>query len=140
MARPRMKPPLARRRERAAQDRATEAEVDRLTAMPSAALAVELTEAFGSDGPRSSSLTRRTPNLIELTEWMLREHARPGRHLMRLSGPVRDSMHLLEGAGLIEWYGSEMVGARARLRATPLGELALAERTVADYVEDDSAS
>jgi hypothetical protein len=127
------------RAERAAQDRATRAEAERLRALPRTELAVELMAAFGEEGPRSHAIARRTPNLIELSEWLVRGHARPGRHLLELAGPVRDALRMLEHAGLIEWRGSEMVGARARLGATALGQVALAQGTVWEYLDEEAA-
>jgi hypothetical protein len=134
-----MAPPFGRgRRERAALDRATRGEVERLRALPRAELAVELMGAFGPEGPRSHAVARRTPNLIELTEWLLRAQARPGRHVLELAGPVRDALRMLEHAGLIEWRGSEMVGTRARLGATALGDVALAQGTVWEYLDEET--
>jgi hypothetical protein len=130
-------PLFARRRERAAQESATQAEVERLIGLPRAELAVEVMAGFGPDGPHPWPPARRAPNLIELTEWLLRGHARAGRHVRALADPVRDALRLLEAAGLIEWRGSEMVGARARLSATALGEVALAQGTVRDHLEED---
>jgi hypothetical protein len=130
-------PLFGRRRRRAAADRATQAEVDRLRALPRAELAVEVMAGFGADGPHPWPPIRRAPNLIELTEWLLRGHARAGRHVRALADPVRDALRLLEDAGLIEWRGSEMVGARARLSATALGDVALAQGTVRDYLEEE---
>jgi hypothetical protein len=132
-----MTPLFGRRRERAARDRASEAEVERLAALPRADLAVRVMAGFGPDGPHPWPPGRRAPNLIELTEWLLREHTRPGRHVRALAGPVREALRLLEDAGLIEWRGSEVVGARARLSATALGERALAEGTVRDYLDEE---
>jgi hypothetical protein len=130
-------PLFGRRRERRAQDRAARAEVERLTALARRDLAVEVMAAFGPDGPHPLHLPHRGLNLIDVTEWMLRAHPRPARHVRALAGPVRDALRLLEEAGLIEWHGSEMVGARARLSATALGEVALRGRTVLDYLEYD---
>lgn len=132
-----MTPLFGSRHERRAQDRAAHAEVERLTALPRADLAVEVMAAFGPDGPHPWHLARRGLNLIEVTEWLLRAHGPPGRHVRALAGPARDALRLLEDARLVEWRGSEMVGARARLSATALGEVALAQHTVRDYLEDE---
>ena len=132
-----MAPPFRRRRERAEADRAAQAEVDRLCALPRAELAVELMAAFGEDGPRARGLLTRGRDLIAVTEWLLRGHRRAGRHLLALAGPVREALRLLERAGLLDWRGSEVAGAKARLGATALGEFALARRTVRDYLGED---
>ena len=68
---------------------------------------------------------------------MLRGHPRPGRQLRELYPAVRDGLHMLERAGLVEWRGSATVSAKARLNATALGVVALRQGRVADYLRGD---
>jgi len=122
-------------RERAAKERAAQAEADRIRALAPADLAAELMGAFGDEGARGGLLGRSVTPLA-VSEWMLRGHPRPGRHLRELHPAVRDGLRMLERAGLLEWRGSQTVGAKAKLSATALGLVALHQGTVRDRLRD----
>jgi hypothetical protein len=130
-----MAPLFGAGRGRAAQERAAQAEADRIRALAPADLVAELMGAFGDDGARAGLLGRAVTPLA-VTEWMLRAQPRPGRHLRELHPAVRDGLHMLERAGLLEWHGSQTVGAKARLNATALGLVALHRGTVRDYLTE----
>jgi len=125
-------------RERAAAERAAQAEVARLRALPAADLAAELMEAFGEDGAHAGLLGRNmTP--LAITEWLLRDHQRAARHLRELYPAVGRGLRLLEAAGMVERGGSQTVSAKARLKATALGLVALRRDRVRDYLGPDDA-
>ena len=129
-----MTPRFGDRARRAAEDRAAAAEVARLCALAPRELAVELMAAFGPDGASALVLRGGAHNLIGLTEWLLQGHARAGPHQRALAGPVRDALRVLEEAGLVQWGGSEIAGAKARVRASALGLVVLRQGNVADYL------
>lgn len=132
-----MTPLFGRRAERAAAERAADLAVERLCALPRVELAALLMAAFGDEGSRWMPFSSPSLNPVSASEWLLRGQRPQGRHLRAIVGPVRDALRALEDARLIEWHGSRTVSAKAHLEATALGRVALAQRNVRDYLEEE---
>jgi hypothetical protein len=122
---------------------AARAEAKRLRDLPPADLAEEIMPAFGSDGippARKLAFGGRGIEILQICDWLMRSHRRGYRQRPGLQKPVIRGLHALEDAALIEntqrWV---RVGARlATLRATALGQTAVAERSVRHYLSSPS--
>jgi hypothetical protein len=101
------------------------AEVDRVKRLSVGDLAVELLPGLGSND------SKKGLRVQNLGMWLFRDFPRriePARELMV---PVREGLQRLERAGLAYSWGQY---AAALWRITPLGEAALAEGTIEQYV------
>jgi hypothetical protein len=115
---------------KAAEDQAARAEVDRLLALPVPKLAEEIMPAFGPGGARPG----REVGLLQVGNWLLRDHRRGVKYMKELLQPIREAVQALEHAELVLRLGHGS-GENARLKATRLGEQALAEEDVAKYLK-----
>jgi hypothetical protein len=116
--------------EKAAQEAAAQAEFERLSALPRPELAVEVMRVFGPDGPggkHSSGV-----NILQVLLALMASQPRGVRYTEQLQMPVREALQLLENASLVLSIGDRTGGAH--LVATALGQQALAEGTVAQYL------
>lgn len=118
---------------------AARAEAKRLRALPTAELAVAIMPVFGQNGPTAERLWwgARGIEVLQICDWLMRDHKRGYRQRTRLRNAVTRALHLLEDVGLIEntrrWA---RVGAlAATLRPTALGQRALAEGTVREHLD-----
>lgn len=116
--------------EKEAEQQAARAEVDRLIALPVPELAAEVMPAFGPDGARPG----HEVGVLQVGNWLLRDHPRGTKYLKELLDPMREAIQALEHADLILRLGQGS-GENARLKATRLGEQALAEGNVAKYLQ-----
>jgi hypothetical protein len=114
--------------EKAAEDQAARAEVDRLLALPVAELAEEVMPAFGPEGARPG----QEVNILLVMNWLMRSYPRGTKYLTELREPTWEAMQALENAGLVIHMGA--TGPGGRLKATRAGEDALAEGNVAKYL------
>jgi hypothetical protein len=127
---------LGNRERKAAQDGAARAEADRLIALPVPLLAAELMPAFGPGGPRPAGIGASGVNRLQIQIWMMRSYPRGLKYVKELSGPVSESLGGLATAGLVQWIGSGNSGTTGRWwQATRLGETALAQGTVGQYLK-----
>jgi hypothetical protein len=115
--------------EKAAQDQAAQAEAERLQSLPAAQLAEVLMPAFGPEGPKPDSYL----NQLQVASWLMSSYPRGSKYLKDLREPIMEGLQDLENAGLI--VGRSRGGAASLLKATRLGEQALAEGRVADYLK-----
>ena len=75
------------------QDEAERAEIERLTALPPADLAVEIMPAFGGpEGPRGG----KEMSSLQVVIWLMRRHPRGTRNVDALHTAVREAMQVLE--------------------------------------------
>ncbi len=114
--------------EKAAQKQAAEAEAERLQSLPVAELAAEVMPAFGPEGARPGNEI----NILQILSWLMRSHSGGAKLLTQLRQPTREAIQALENAGLVIQMGPG--GPGARLKATSLGETALAEGNVSKYL------
>ncbi len=114
--------------EKAAEEQAAKAEAERLQSMSAVELAEVLMPAFGPDGPKPGSYL----NQLQVASWLMSSFPRGTKYLKDLREPIMEGLQDLENAGLI--VGRTRGGAASLLKATRLGEDALAEGTVADHL------
>ncbi len=114
--------------EKAAEQAAAQAEAERLQALPASELAEAVMPAFGPDGGRPG----HELNSLQVMSWLMSSHKGGTKYLTQLRNPTREAIQALENAGLVIQMGPG--GPGARLKATSLGETALAEGTVAKYL------
>ena len=114
--------------EKAAEEQAAKAEAERLQSMSAVELAEVLMPAFGPDGPKPGSYL----NQLQVASWLMSSFPRGTKYLKDLREPIMEGLQDLENAGLI--VGRTRGGAASLLKATRLGEEALAEGTVADHL------
>lgn len=120
--------------EKAAQDQAAAAEAERLQSLSAAELAVILMPAFGPEGPKPGSYL----NQLQVGMWLMSSYPRGSKYIKDLREPIMEGLQDLENAGLI--VGRSRGGAASLLKATRLGEEALAEGTVGRYLKDPAGS
>ena len=127
-----MSPLFGKSEEKKAEEAAAQAEVERINALPVAELARELMPAFGPDGARAG----KEINSLQASTWLLRSHPRGGSHLRELHKAVCEGIECLERAGLVEVLGGKRgsVATGAHLRASRLGETALAENSLDQHL------
>jgi hypothetical protein len=114
--------------EKVAQKQAAETEAGRLQSLPVAELAEAVMPAFGPEGARPGSEI----NILQVLSWLMRSYSGGTKYLTQLRQPTREAIQALENAGLVIQMGPG--GPGARLKATSLGDTALAEGTVAKYL------
>jgi hypothetical protein len=126
--------PLFGKKRDPAQDEAERAEIERLTALPPADLAVEIMPAFGPEGPRGG----KEMSSLQIVIWLMRRHPRGTRNVDALHTAVREAMQVLEHAELIWKLHSSRSAASGsdRWNATRLGEAALANGDVRQHIKD----
>lgn len=117
---------------------AARAEVRRLKELPPVELAAAIMPIFGPEGPpvRKVWWGAQGIEVLQVCDWLMRNHGRGYRQRPRLRNAVTRALHLLCDAGLIEntrrWA---RVGAlAATLQATELGQKALAEDAVRKHL------
>jgi hypothetical protein len=132
-----MSPLFGKSEEKKAHQAAAEAEVERLNALPAAQLARELMPAFGSDGPRAG----KEINSLQASAWLMRSYPQGGSHARQLHRAVCEGIACLERAGLVEVLGGTRgsIATGAHLRATRVGDTALADGSVAQHLDGTSA-
>jgi hypothetical protein len=114
------------------------ANVKRLKEMPPAELAAAIMPVFGPDGPPVRKLWWGAQGIevLQICDWLMRDHQRGYRQRPRLRNAVTRALHLLDEAGLIEntrrWARPGALAAV--LRPTALGQAALIEGTVRKYL------
>jgi hypothetical protein len=92
-------------------------------------LAEVLMPAFGPDGPKPGSYL----NQLQVASWLMSSYPRGTKYLKELREPIMEGLQDLENVGLI--VGRSRGGGASLLKATRLGETALAEGTVGDYLK-----
>jgi hypothetical protein len=115
--------------EKVAQDQAAKAEADRLQALSATQLAEAVMPAFGPEGARPGNEI----NILQVMNWLMSSYPRGTKYLTQLRDPTWEAIQALENAGLVIRMGSG--GQGGRLKATSLGETALAEGTVAENLK-----
>jgi hypothetical protein len=115
--------------EKAAQDQAAQAETERLQGLSATELAAVLMPAFGPDGPKPGSYL----NQLQVSMWLMSSFPRGTKLLTDLREPTMEGLQVLENAGLI--VGRSRGGTASLLKATRLGEEALAEGNVGKYLK-----
>ncbi len=125
-----MSPLFRKGEDKAAQDAAAAAELQRLSALPAPELAVEIMPAFGPDGPRSSGGL----NAVQIAQWLMASYPRsPG--LKPLLPPIQKATQALEAVGLVDQKQSGLGTGSSSAKATPLGEQALGDQSVQQYLD-----
>ena len=84
--------------------------------------------AFGPDGPNRGA----TSTILQVVSWLMSSFPRGTKFLTDLREPIMEGLQVLENADLI--VGRTRGGAASLLKATRLGEEALAEGNVAKYL------
>jgi hypothetical protein len=120
--------------EKAAQAEAAKAEAERLLALSAAEMGEAVMPAFGADGARPG----HELNSLQIMSWLMSSHPGGTKYLTKLRDPTREGIQALENAGLVIQMGPG--GPGARLKATSLGETALAEGTVGDYLKGPAST
>jgi hypothetical protein len=124
-------PLFGNKEDKVAQEAAAKAEAGRLGALSVAELAAEMMPAFGADGPGRGS--RHEVNVLQVANWLMSPYPRGTKFLGELEQPVREGIQALEHAGLVQRWGEPSAGGR--LSATRLGEAALADGSVRQYLD-----
>ena len=115
--------------EKAAQEEAARAEAERLQSLTAAQFAEVLLPAFGPVGPKPGGYI----NQLQVASWLMSSFPRGTKFLTDLRNPMMEGLQVLENADLI--VGRTRGGAASLLKATRLGEEALAAGTVANYLK-----
>jgi len=115
--------------EKAAQQQAAQMEAERLQSLSAAEMAEAVMPVFGPDGVRPG----HELNILQVMSWLMSSHPGGTKYLTQLRNPTREAIQTLENAGLVIQMGPG--GPGARLKATSLGETALAGGTVGDYLK-----
>lgn len=117
--------------EKAAQEAAGAAEVERLNALSTDDLAVELMPAFGSDGAKSKG--RAGSAAMQVIQWLVADYPRhPSLRPLADSVPV--ALQRLAAAGLLKATASGIGTGVQSYSLTPAGEEALADGSVAQHL------
>jgi hypothetical protein len=117
------------KQEKAAQEQVARAEVERLQSLTAAQFAEVLMPAFGPDGPKPGGYL----NQLQVGMWLMSSFPRGTKFLTELRDPIMEGLQVLENADLI--VGRTQGGTASLLKATRLGEEALAGGTVANYLK-----
>ncbi len=112
--------------EKVAQEEEAKAEAERLQSLTAVQFAEVLMPAFGPDGPKPGGYL----NQLQVGSWLMSSFPRGNKYLTDLRDPIMEGLQVLENADLI--VGRTRGGAASLLKATRLGETALAEGTVAE--------
>jgi hypothetical protein len=115
--------------EKAAQEEAARAEVERLQSLSAVEFAETVMPVFGPDGPKPGGYL----NDLQVGSWLMSSFPRGTKFLTDLRNPMMEGLQVLENADLI--VGRTRGGAASLLKATRLGEEALAAGTVANYLK-----
>ena len=107
---------------------AAKAEVERLQALSAVELAQTLMPAFGPEGPRPGAALDN----LQIAMWLMSSIPHSTKYMKDLREPILEGLQDLENAGLI--VGTFRGGQASLLKATRLGEEALAEGNVAKYL------
>jgi hypothetical protein len=94
--------------------------------LTAAQFAEVLMPAFGPDGPKPGSYL----NQLQVASWLMSSFPRGTKFLTDLRDPIMEGLQVLENADLI--VGRTRGGAASLLKATRLGEEALAEGDVSN--------
>jgi hypothetical protein len=114
--------------QRATEEAAGAAEVERLNSLSTDELAVELMPALGPDGARSKG--RSGTAAMAVIQWLVADYPRhPSLRPLADSVPV--ALQRLAAAGLLKSRGSGVGTGVQSYSLTPAGEKALAEGSVA---------
>lgn len=116
--------------DKASQDAAATAEIERLTSLPVIDLAEAMMPAFSPDGPR---VPGGGLGVVQILSWLMSSYPRGNKNLTRLMPAAREGVQALEHAGLIQVQRSSD-GSVGRLTPTRLGATALEEGTVHQYL------
>ena len=117
--------------EKAAQDVAVSAEIERLISLPVADLAAEMMPAFGPDGPR---VPGGGVGILQVLSWLMSSYPRGNKNLSRLLPAGREGIQALERAGLVQILHRGEDGSAGRLNVTRLGQAALAGDSVRQHL------
>jgi hypothetical protein len=120
--------PLFGKRRDTARDEAERAEIERLIALPATDLAAEIMPAFGPEGPRGS----KELTSLQITVWLMRLHPRGTKSASELNTAVKEALQVLEHAELVMLVRRDS----PRVKATRLGEAALADGAVKQRIND----
>ncbi len=113
--------------EKAAEEAAGAAAVERLNSLSTEELAAELMPAFQPDGARSKG--RSGSNAMAVIQWLVRDHPRhPSLRPLADSVPV--ALQRLSAAGLLKATGSGIGTGVDSYSLSPAGEEALADGSV----------
>ncbi len=132
----RMSPLFGNREEKATQDAAVTAEIERLNSLTAKDLAAEMMPAFGADGPR---VPGGGLGVLQLMTWLMSSYPRGSKGLSRLLPAAREGVQALESAGLVQVLQRGADGSVGRLSATRLGEQALSEGSLGDYLNPSTS-
>ena len=122
---------LGNKGEKAAQDVAVSAEIERLISLPVADLAAEMMPAFGPDGPR---VPGGGVGILQVLSWLMSSYPRGNKNLSRLLPAGREGIQALERAGLVQILQRGEDGSAGRLNVTRLGQAALAGDSVRQHL------
>jgi hypothetical protein len=114
--------------EKVAEEEAAKAEAERLQSLTAVQFAEVLMPAFGPDGPKPGSYL----NQLQVGSWLMSSFPRGTKYIKDLREPIMEGLQVLENADLI--VGRTRGGAASLLKATRLGEQALAEGNVSKYL------
>jgi hypothetical protein len=108
--------------EKAAAEAATQAEFDRLCALPVPELAATVMSAFADGGPGHG----KTLGLLQIQSWLMASFSHSTGYVARLREPVLEAIQALDHAQLAQRTGPH----NDVVSTTRLGEQALAEGSV----------
>jgi hypothetical protein len=124
-----MSPLFGNKEEKAAQQAAAIAEIERLCGLPVADLAAEILPAWGPNGARR--LLGNSPGSLQIVAWLVADYPRKPS-IKPLLEPVKEAIQALEHAGLLL---RKIIGdGGSTVDLTRLGETALAEGTVRQHL------
>jgi hypothetical protein len=116
--------------EKAAQEQAAKAEAERLQSLTAVQFAEVLMPAFGPDGPKPGGYL----NDLQVGMWLMSSFPRGTKFMTELRNPIMEGLQVLENADLI--VSRTRGGAASLLKATRLGEEALAEGNVSKHLNN----
>jgi hypothetical protein len=116
------------KQEKVMQEAAAKAEVERLQALSAVELAETLMPAFGPEGARPGTAL----NNLQVAGWLMSSFPHNTKYLTGLREPILEGLQDLVNAGLV--IGTFRAGQASMLKATRLGEEALAEGSVSKYL------
>jgi hypothetical protein len=125
-----MSPLFRKGEDKAEQEAAGNAAVERLVALSETDLAAEIMPVFGADGPRGSGGL----NAVQIAQWLVSPYPRHPS-LKPLIAPIQRASETLAKRGLVEQRMSGIGTGSSSTKATPLGQQALADQAVRQYLE-----
>jgi hypothetical protein len=120
--------------EKAAQDVAVSAEIERLTSLPVTDLAAAMMPAWGARGPDGPRVPGGGVGILQVLSWLMSSYPRGNKNLSRLLPVGREGIQALERAGLVQILQRGEDGSIGRLSATRLGQAALADDSVRQHL------